>query len=188
LNNKTTFFVFLILISLVTITIILNYKQPKTSRNKKPKIKRILTYGTFDLFHYGHQRLFDNIVRLLGKNIEIHVGISSDRFNSIKGKNAVDSFEVRCKNVKKHPNVVATFLEDDWNQKIEDIKRIEPDYFIMGSDWTGKFDKLEEYCNVVYLPRTPNISSSMLREDIMYIDKDFTCDGIEPEDLGLLHT
>ena len=128
------------------------------------KQKKLITYGTFDLFHHGHQKLFDNMVNLLGKDVKIYVGISSDEFNLIKNKKAVDSFETRSNNVKKHPNVVETFIENNWNQKTSDIKRINPDFFIMGSDWTGKFDELKKFCKVIYLPRTPKISSTILRE------------------------
>lgn len=130
---------------------------------KKTK-KKVLTYGTFDLFHYGHQRLFDNMVKLLGKDTEIYVGISSDEFNATKNKKAMDSFEVRSNNVEKHPNIVGTFMEKSWDQKTKDVKRINPDFFIMGSDWAGKFDKLKKFCKVIYLPRTVGISSTMLRE------------------------
>lgn len=79
----------------------------------------------------------------------------------------MDSFEVRSKNVKKHPNVVETFKENHWNEKFRDIKRIKPDIFVMGSDWVGKFDELNKFCKVIYLPRTSGISSTMLKEKIL---------------------
>ncbi|MFC1842227.1 adenylyltransferase/cytidyltransferase family protein [Candidatus Dependentiae bacterium] len=134
--------------------------------------KKVLTYGTFDLFHYGHQNLFSNMVKLLGKNIKIYVGIASDKFNAIKGKKAVDSFEVRSENVKKHPNVAETFKANHWKEKVRDIKRIKPDFFVMGSDWAGKYDGLNKFCKVVYLPRTPGISSTMLRKQRALLQND----------------
>ena len=160
-KNKAIFAYFFLLITIYNQTDCIR-KISLGGKHKKHPMK-VLTYGTFDLFHYGHQNLFDNMVRLLGKNVEIYVGISSDTFNLIKNKKAIDSFETRSNNVKKHPNITETFVENSWEQKIEDIKRIKPDFFIMGSDWTGKFDHLNKFCKVVYLPRTPEISSTMLR-------------------------
>lgn len=122
---------------------------------------RILTYGTFDLLHFGHTELFAHAKNLGDYLI---VGCSTDSFNRIKGKVAVDTYEKRKKNIEATGLVECVIPEVRWEQKIPDIVEHNVDIFVMGSDWKGKFDYLNNFCKVIYLPRTPNISSTQLRE------------------------
>lgn len=121
---------------------------------------RILTYGTFDLFHVGHL----NILRRL-KDLGTHlsVGVSTDEFNSRKGKVSVCSYSERAAIVSAIRYVDHVFEENDWDQKELDIKRLNIDIFGMGSDWAGKFDQLDKYCKIVYLTRTENISTTSIK-------------------------
>lgn len=122
--------------------------------------KRVITYGTFDLFHIGHLNLLQ---RLKSLGTELVVAVSTDEFNSLKGKKTIIPFEHRVeivKNIKCVDNVIA---ENSWEQKIEDIKKYNIDIFAMGDDWEGKFDFLKEYCEVIYLDRTKDISSSSIK-------------------------
>jgi glycerol-3-phosphate cytidylyltransferase len=121
----------------------------------------VITYGTFDLFHVGHVRLLERL-RELGSRLV--VGCSTDEFNAIKGKKALISYEHRVEILRACRYVDAVFPENDWEQKPADIQRERADIFAMGDDWIGKFDHLNAYCQVVYLPRTQDISSTELRE------------------------
>jgi glycerol-3-phosphate cytidylyltransferase len=127
------------------------------------RARMVLTYGTFDVFHYGH---FNLLMRAAKLGDGLFVGVSTDEFNAVKGKTAQLSFEERCQYLRQLKFVVDVFPENDWNQKIEDVKRLEPTFFVMGDDWSGKFDFLSEYTKVIYLPRTPDISSSVVRQII----------------------
>lgn len=148
-------------------------KEIKLAEKEQHKtVKIVLTYGTFDLFHYGHQNFFDNIVRVCGKKSEIYVGVASDGFNTIKGKKAMDSFEVRCENVKKHPHVVKTFKANNWTEKAKDIQRIKPDIVVTGPDSIQKYDGVRTLCTVICLPKTPGISSTMLKAKIVREQKE----------------
>lgn len=122
--------------------------------------KRAITYGTFDLFHIGHLNLLE---RIKEKAEELVVAISSDTFNSLKGKKCVISFEDRCRIVAALKVVDLVIGEENWEQKITDIQNLNCDLFVMGSDWEGKFDFLKPYCDVIYLPRTEGISSSEIK-------------------------
>lgn len=123
---------------------------------------RILTYGTFDLLHAGHVRLFE---RLRASAEWLAVGVSTDEFNAVKGKAAQEPFEKRLRNVLESGLVDHSFPEQNWEQKPSDIVRLRIDVFAMGDDWRGKFDTLADYgVEVRYLPRTPGIDSSMIRE------------------------
>ena len=127
------------------------------------KKKVVLTYGTFDLFHYGH----DNIVMKAKEAGDyLIVGLSTDKFNTSKGKKAFDDFETRKNNLLKTGLVDLVIPESHWEQKIKDIKHYKVDLFVMGSDWEGKFDELNVHCMVKYFPRTKGISSTQLREEI----------------------
>lgn len=126
-------------------------------------MKRVLTYGTYDLLHYGHLNLFKRC-KELGE--ELIVGISSDEFNEQKRKKSVLNFEERKNLVESIKFVDKVIKEDSWEQKIEDIKKFNIDIFVMGDDWKGKFDYLKQYCEVVYLPRTNGISTTLLKEVI----------------------
>lgn len=123
-------------------------------------MKTIITYGTFDLFHIGHVRLLQR-ARALGERLL--VGVSSDEFNSVKGKRSVMSYEHRSAIVRALACVDDVFPESDWGQKEADICRFEASVLVMGDDWKGKFDDLMRFCEVVYLPRTEGISSTELK-------------------------
>lgn len=124
----------------------------------------VLTYGTFDLFHYGHSNVLKNASKLGSRLI---VGVSSDQFNKAKGKQAYEPLATRLNNVSKLHFVTKAIVEDSWEQKISDIKRYNVSTFVIGDDWRGKFDFLKTYCDVLYLPRTPEISSTILREQLL---------------------
>lgn len=125
------------------------------------KYKNCITYGTFDLFHYGHRRL----IKRIDKHCEnLTVGVSTDEFNKLKNKKAFDNYLVRSENILNSYPVVKTVIKElNWEQKVNDIKKYKIDCFIMGSDWKGKFDYLNEQCDLIYLSRTPFISSTYLR-------------------------
>lgn len=127
------------------------------------KVKRVLTYGTFDLLHYGHIRLLKR-ARALGDYLV--VAISTDEFNAIKGKTSYLAYPERKEIVQSIRYVDLVIPELDWEQKIDDITNYKIDIFVMGDDWLGKFDYLREYCDVVYLPRTEGISTSMIKSDL----------------------
>lgn len=124
------------------------------------KYKVVLTYGTFDLFHVGHVRL---LRRLADLGERLIVGCSSDEFNRIKGKSCVMPYEHRAEILMACRYVADVFPENDWAQKVGDIQRFKADVFAMGDDWAGKFDDLSAYCDVIYLSRTENISTTRLK-------------------------
>ncbi|MDX4048709.1 glycerol-3-phosphate cytidylyltransferase [Aliarcobacter skirrowii] len=128
---------------------------------KKEKI--VLTYGTFDMFHIGHLNLLNRLKRLGDKLI---VAVSTDEFNSIKGKKTLIPFEQRALIVQNIKCVDMVISEENWEQKIDDIKKYNVDIFAMGDDWKGKFDFLKDYCEVIYLPRTQNISTTELKKEL----------------------
>lgn len=123
----------------------------------------ILTYGTFDLLHVGHINILRRAAALGNK---VFVGISTDEFNFWKGKKAHHHEDIRRASVHNLPVVSKTFWETKMDQKIEDIHRFDIDTLVMGDDWVGTFDYLSDYCKVVYFPRTPGISSTMLRNQL----------------------
>ncbi|MCO4852877.1 glycerol-3-phosphate cytidylyltransferase [Bacillus vallismortis] len=126
-------------------------------------MKKVLTYGTFDLLHYGHIRLL-NRAKKLGDYLI--VGLSTDEFNLTKNKKSYYNYEYR-KFMLKETNLVDEIIpENDWSQKKNDIIHYDIDIMVMGNDWEGKFDYLKEYCQVIYLPRTEGISSTQIKEDI----------------------
>lgn len=120
----------------------------------------ILTYGTFDMLHVGHVRLLQRLHEVADRVI---VGVSSDAFNSSKGKRAMLSEEDRLEIVSSLRYVHHSFLESSWEQKEVDIARFGADAIAMGDDWIGRFDHLRSHCAVLYLPRTEGVSSSALR-------------------------
>ncbi|WP_206528142.1 glycerol-3-phosphate cytidylyltransferase [Marinitoga sp. 38H-ov] len=131
-------------------------------------MKTVITYGTFDLFHIGHLRLLQRAKELGDKLI---VAVSTDEFNAIKGKKSIIPYEQRAEIVKNIKCVDIVIPEKNWEQKIEDIIKYNVDIFVIGEDWKGKFDYLNEYCEVVYLPRTEGISSSEIKEILQHISK-----------------
>lgn len=128
------------------------------------KLVTVLTYGTFDLFHIGHLRLIERL-RSLGDRLVI--GISSDEFNAGKGKKAIIPYADRAAIVAAIKGVDVVFPEESWEQKASDIGLYGVDIFAMGDDWEGKFDFLNEFCRVVYLPRTAGISSTKIRGQLI---------------------
>lgn len=119
-----------------------------------------ITYGTFDLFHIGHVRLFERIKRRFGYLV---VAVSTDEFNAVKGKRSVMPFADRLEMVKACRHVDFAIAEHGWDQKPSDIERFGAAAFVMGSDWEGRFDHLCALCEVIYLPRTEGVSSSDLK-------------------------
>ena len=126
-------------------------------------MKKVITYGTFDLFHYGHIRLLQRARRLGDYLI---VALSTDEFNAGKGKKSIMSFEERKEILEAIRYVDEVIPETSWDQKVLDVVEKKVDMFVMGDDWEGEFDFLKEYCEVVYLPRTANVSSTMLKQAI----------------------
>ncbi|HJS14865.1 MAG TPA: glycerol-3-phosphate cytidylyltransferase [Rheinheimera sp.] len=136
-------------------------------------MKTVLTYGTFDLFHIGHLNLLKRARELGDKLI---VAVSTDEFNATKGKTTLMPFEHRVELVRSVRFVDEVIAESNWDQKISDVQQHKVDLFVMGSDWQGKFDFLKPYCEVVYLPRTDNVSSTDLKKAIqvfMQLKRDF---------------
>ncbi|MBQ3060685.1 MAG: glycerol-3-phosphate cytidylyltransferase [Desulfovibrio sp.] len=123
-------------------------------------MKRILTYGTFDVLHYGHINLLKR-AKALGDYLI--VGLSTDNFNNIKNKKSYYSFYQRKLILESIRYVDLVIPEESWEQKIHDIKFYKADIFVMGDDWEGKFDFLSKQCDIIYLPRTPEISSTQTR-------------------------
>ena len=126
-------------------------------------MKRILTYGTYDLLNWGHINL---LKRAKQNGDYLIVGLSTDEFNQIKNKKAYHSYEVRKTMLEAIRYVDLVIPESDWEQKIQDIKDLIVDVFVMGDDWKGKFDYLEDYCEVIYLPRTEGISTTKIKKDL----------------------
>lgn len=125
--------------------------------------KTILTYGTFDLFHIGHLRLLERL-RALGDRLI--VGVSTDEFNTTKGKQTIVPFADRAEIISGLSCVNMVIPESCWEQKADDIKQHQVDILGMGDDWRGKFDDLGSLCEVVYLPRTEGISSTQIRNSL----------------------
>lgn len=126
-------------------------------------MKKVLTYGTFDILHYGHINLLKR-AKELGDYLV--VALSTDEFNKIKNKQSYYTYEQRKTLLEAVKYVDLIIPENNWEQKISDIKNHDIDIFTMGDDWTGKFDFLKEYCEIVYLPRTPEVSSTQTKKYI----------------------
>ena len=127
---------------------------------KDGKFKTVLTYGTFDLLHYGHLEILRR-ASLLGD--KLIVGVSTDKFNEIKGKTCVLPYQKRKELLDSIDYVDKVIPENNWDQKVTDIQDNDIDIFVMGDDWKGKFDELKKFCEVIYFPRTKGISSTKLR-------------------------
>ncbi|MDP9665680.1 UNVERIFIED_ORG: glycerol-3-phosphate cytidylyltransferase [Pseudomonas cremoricolorata] len=123
----------------------------------------VLTYGTFDMFHIGHLRLLQRL-RQMGDRLI--VGVSTDEFNDLKGKKTLIPYEQRAEIVAALSVVDLVIPETHWEQKVEDITANKVTIFAMGDDWTGKFDFLNEHCEVRYLPRTSDISTTKLKRSL----------------------
>lgn len=130
---------------------------------------KVITYGTFDLFHEGHYKLLER-AKALGDYLI--VGVTTEHFDETRGKfNVIDPIMKRIENVKNSGFADMIIVEDHEGQKIEDIQKYGVDIFTLGSDWVGAFDYLNTFCKVVYLERTPNISSTQLRGSSFKITK-----------------
>ena len=130
---------------------------------------KVITYGTFDLFHEGHYRLLQR-AKALGDYLI--VGVTTENYDKARGKLSVmDSLVTRIDHVKKTGFADEIIIEEYVGQKFSDVKKYNVDIFAIGSDWAGKFDYLKDYCKVVYLERTKNISSTMLREQKRHIQR-----------------
>lgn len=127
-------------------------------------MKRVITYGTFDLLHYGHINL---LRRAKQQGDYLIVALSTDEFNwNEKRKKCYFSYEQRKALLEAVRYVDLVIPEENWEQKITDVKEFRVDTFVMGDDWKGKFDYLEDYCEVAYLPRTPEISTTQIKQEL----------------------
>lgn len=135
------------------------------------KKTRVITYGTFDLMHYGHFNLLYRCATLNGENCELYVGVSSDNFCLEKGKQTAIKEDRRLLMVSSYRFVKKAFLEHSMAQKVEDVKKYKIDVFVLGSDYRETFPKMPEYqqlldlgCKVVFLERTDGISTTYLKK------------------------
>ncbi len=127
-------------------------------------MKRIITYGTFDLLHYGHINL---LRRAKAMGDYLVVVLSTDEFNwEEKKKKCYFSYEERINLLEAIRYVDLVIPENNWEQKAVDVQEYHIDTFVMGDDWAGKFDFLRRYCDVVYLPRTPEISTTQIKKEL----------------------
>lgn len=126
-------------------------------------MKKVITYGTFDMLHYGHINLLRR-ARALGDYLI--VSLSSDSFNAIKNKQSFFHYEHRRQMLEAIRYVDLIIPENDWEQKREDIIKHNVNIFVMGNDWEGKFDFLKDICEVVYLERTPEISTTRIKNHL----------------------
>ncbi len=132
-------------------------------------MKRVITYGTYDLLHWGHIRLLKR-ARALGDYLI--VALSTDEINEFKGKKAYHSYQERKLMLESIRFVDLVIPESDWGQKRSDITKYEVDVFAIGDDWKGKFDYLNDLCEVVYLPRTEGVSTTKIKRDLEQASKD----------------
>lgn len=131
-------------------------------------MKKVITYGTFDLLHYGHINLLKR-AKQMGDYLV--VCLSTDEFNkNSKNKECYFSYEIRKQLLESIRYVDLVIPENNWDQKIDDIKEFGINTFVMGDDWKGKFDFLKEYCEVIYLPRTKEISTTKIKKDLEKIE------------------
>lgn len=127
-------------------------------------MKKVITYGTFDLLHYGHINLLQRAKELGDYLI---VALSTDEFNSIeKNKVTYFTYEERKRLLEAIRYVDLVIPEENWEQKVTDVQEFKVDTFVIGDDWTGTFDFLKDYCEVVYLERTPEISTTKIKSDL----------------------
>ena len=127
-------------------------------------MKKVITYGTFDLLHYGHINL---LKRAKEMGDYLIVALSTDEFNSVqKNKVTYFTYEERKRLLEAIRYVDLVIPEENWEQKVSDVQEFRVDTFVIGDDWKGKFDFLKEYCEVVYLERTPEISTTKIKTDL----------------------
>ncbi|MDU1539504.1 MAG: glycerol-3-phosphate cytidylyltransferase [Paeniclostridium sordellii] len=126
-------------------------------------MKRVITYGTFDLLHYGHINL---LKRAKQEGDYLIVALSTDEFNKLKGKKSFFDYNKRKDLLEAIRYVDLVIPEETWEQKAEDIHKYKVDIFVIGDDWKGKFDYLQNECKVVYLERTPEVSTTMIKNSL----------------------
>lgn len=141
-------------------TFILNYTGGQLS------MKKVITYGTFDLLHWGHINLLKRAKQLGDYLI---VAVSSDEFNKLKNKKSYHSYENRKMILEAIRYVDEVIPEHNWEQKINDVQEHKIDMFVMGDDWEGQFNFLKPYCEVVYLPRTAGISTTKIKKELVLV-------------------
>ena len=134
-------------------------------------MKVIISYGTYDLFHYGHVQILKRMKHMGDKLV---IGCSTDSFNSSKGKKSFFSYKERYEILSSCKYVDHVFPEVSWDQKVDDINKYKADIFVIGDDWTGKFDfiETETNCSVVYLPRTLGISTTNIKNALAVISQE----------------
>lgn len=132
-------------------------------------MKRVLTYGTFDLLHYGHIEILRR-AKALGDYLV--VALSTDEFNESKGKTAYHDYETRKKMLEAIRYVDLVIPENEWEQKLNDVIEYHIDTVVMGSDWANsdKFDYLKEHCELVFLERTPGVSTTQIKSELGFKD------------------
>lgn len=127
-------------------------------------MKKVITYGTFDLLHYGHINLLRRAKELGDYLI---VALSTDEFNwNEKHKKCYFTYEQRKQLLEAVRYVDLVIPEENWAQKVSNVQEFQVDTFVIGDDWAGKFDFLKDYCEVVYLPRTPEISTTQIKKEL----------------------
>ncbi|AIK39120.1 MULTISPECIES: glycerol-3-phosphate cytidylyltransferase [Bacillus] len=129
-------------------------------------MKKVITYGTFDLLHWGHINL---LKRAKDLGDYLIVAVSSDEFNKLKNKKSYHSYENRKMILEAVRYVDEVIPEHNWEQKAKDVVNHDVDIFVMGDDWEGEFDELDEYCEVVYLPRTAGISTTKIKKELVQV-------------------
>lgn len=127
------------------------------------KFTRVITYGTYDLLHWGHIRMLKR-AKELGDYLV--VAVSTDEFNALKGKKAYHSYEERKMMLESIRYVDLVVPENSWDQKTKDVDLLDIDKFVIGDDWTGEFDFLKKQCEVIYMSRTEGISTSKIKRDL----------------------
>ncbi|MEX3488002.1 glycerol-3-phosphate cytidylyltransferase [Staphylococcus warneri] len=126
-------------------------------------MKRVITYGTYDLLHYGHIELLRR-AREMGDYLI--VALSTDEFNQVKNKKSYYDYNQRKMMLESIRYVDLVIPEDDWGQKELDVERFDVDVFVMGHDWEGEFDFLKDKCEVIYLNRTEGISTTKIKQEL----------------------
>lgn len=128
-------------------------------------MKRVLTYGTYDLLHWGHIRL---LKRARKKGDYLVVALSTGKFNRKKGKKTYHNFKTRKRMLEAVRYVDLVIPEEEWDQKIDDVKKYDIDVVVMGGDWEGdpRFEILKDHCEVIYLDRTDGISTTKIKQDL----------------------
>ncbi|PFJ17427.1 glycerol-3-phosphate cytidylyltransferase [Bacillus cereus] len=129
-------------------------------------MKKVITYGTFDLLHWGHINL---LKRAKDLGDYLIVAVSSDEFNKLKNKKSYHSFENRKMILEAVRYVDKVIPENHWEQKVRDVQEHDVDVFVMGDDWKGEFDFLQEHCEVIYLPRTAGISTTKIKKELLQV-------------------